>query len=408
MTQRQRGDRQRSASFFSVLDPGTTTLRLLVGENRDGQAVVWGWGQVEAVPANKPEMLLGACEEALGQAERMAQERAGRWLLADQMVVGLPGAQLRGRAWPITYRRSRPDQPIEERELAGLLGRALRLSVNRQAEGPGWQLVDSAVASLTVDGHGVTDVVGFKGREVGTAVLAALARVEQIDAWCAVAKRLEFSMLTLTAAPVALTAGLTQGRAEQALIVDIGGATTDLIWCRGGYPVALESMPCGGIDLTRGLMQKWQLVMARAEQVKRLYATGQLPAEARPQLQEALDPGIRAWLAEVEAVLAGLNQDEPLPPHLVLAGGGSSLPDMAAALRTLAWSERLHFARHPEVSLLRPTDLPGVVNRTDLGRSGGDETALALAAWAARQAQPATRPTRLLAALCREDAAQPQ
>ena len=49
----------------------------------------------------------------------------------------------------------------------------------------------------------------------------------------------------------------------------------------------------------------------------------------------------------------------------------------------LAWSRQLHFARYPQVDRLEPTDVPGVVNRTELGRSAGDVTALALAAWAA-------------------------
>jgi len=67
----------------------------------------------------------------------------------------------------------------------------------------------------------------------------------------------------------------------------------------------------------------------------------------------------------------------------------------------LAWSQRLHFARYPVVGHLRPTDIPGVVNRTDLGRGEGDVTALALAAWTVRQTEPPDRPARLLSGLCR-------
>jgi hypothetical protein len=139
----------------------------------------------------------------------------------------------------------------------------------------------------------------------------------------------------------------------------------------------------------------------KAEQLKRSYGGGRVTGEAAAEVKQLLAPAVQAWLAEAETALARLNQDGPLPHRLVLLGGGSLVPDIPEALRTLAWSQRLRFARYPEVGHLRPTDVPGVVNRTDLGRGGGDVTALALAAWAARQTEPPDRPARLLGELCR-------
>ena len=98
--------------------------------------------------------------------------------------------------------------------------------------------------------------------------------------------------------------------------------------------------------------------------------------------------------------MARLNRDEPLPQRVFLLGGGSALPEMAEAVRSLAWSQRLHFTRYPQVGQLRPTDVPGVVNRTGRGRQMGDVSALALAAWAAQQEQPPERPARILSELC--------
>jgi hypothetical protein len=107
-------------------------------------------------------------------------------------------------------------------------------------------------------------------------------------------------------------------------------------------------------------------------------------------------------LAEAEAALVRLSEswDEPLPERLYLLGGASALPGVAEAIGTLAWSERLHFARYPQVGRLRPTDVPGVVNRTDLGRGAGDIAALALAAWAAHESRLPDRPARILSDFC--------
>ena len=401
---------RRAQSCFCVVDPGSTTLRVLIVEVQGGRATVWGWAETRAVTGSDSDVqsLAFAVEGAVSEAEGMARDRSEQWLMADQMVVGLPASHLRGWAPPVAQHRSQPERPVDERELAGLLSRAVRLAVGRVSEpqersgkgnkGSAWRLVDSAAVTLTVDGHGVTDPVGFKGREFGATVFTALAQSETIDAWCEVARRLEFSALTLAAAPLAVAAGVSDPRA---VLIDVGGRTTDLISCQAGRPVAIDSLPTGGTLLGRTLIQKWGVTPDKAEQVKRAYGGGRLADEVAVQVKELLAPAVQAWLAEAETALVRLNQDEPLPHRLVLLGGGSLVPDIAEALRTLAWSERLRFARYPEVGHLRPTDLPGVVNRTDLGRGGGDVTALALAAWTARQTAPPDRPARILSELCR-------
>jgi cell division protein FtsA len=394
-----------ASGYFAVVEPGATALRLLVVEAVGGQSAVWGWNRVSGWAGISADVswLIASCEKALSQAEEMAQELAGRWFLSDQILVGLPASQLRGWAGAVNQRRSRPERPIEEDELEALLARALRLVVNRlQGEGrddAAWLLVEASLVSLTVDGHGVTDPVGFRGQELGATIFAALTSREAVEAWGAVARELEFSALTLTAAPFALAAHLSE---RQGVLVDVGSATTDLTWCRAGRPVALDSLPMGGEALTRSLMRKWHLSLDRAENLKRAYSNGRLPDEAKAQVLEVLSPTLRMWLEETEVVLAKLNQNELLPQRLYLLGGGSALPEMAEAVRSLAWSQRLRFVRYPQVGSIRPVDVSGVANRTELGWEPGDVPALALAAWATGQQQPSDRPRRILGELCQE------
>lgn len=393
-----------SPVYFAVVEPGTTTLRLLVVEATGTQATVLGWGEGPGWTGEETETawLAGVCGRALAEAEQMAQAPTARWVLPDQLLVGLPASHLRGRAWPVVQRRSRPDRPIEERELEVLLERALRLSVNRLQGSPSdsdWILVDSALVALSVDGRGVTDLVGFRGREIGATVFAALARKEVIETWGRVAQELDFSSLTLTATPLALAAALST---THAILLDVGGTTTDLIWCRAGRPVVVDSLPMGGTTLTRSLIRRWNLAPDRAERLKHAYSKGNLATEAREQVLKALAPALQAWFKGTESAMAQLNRDEPLPQNLYLCGGASGLPEMAEAVRALAWSQQLQFARYPQVSDLQPTDVPGVVNRTGLGRQLGDVSALALAAWAAQQERPPDRPTYLLNELCQE------
>jgi cell division protein FtsA len=262
-----------------------------------------------------------------------------------------------------------------------------------------WLLIDAAPVVLTVDGRGVTDPIGFRGRELGAAVFAAMARVGTIRTWGAVAKELEFSSLTLTATPLALASGLP---VPHGILVDIGGAATDLVWCSAGRPVVLESLPIGAYALTTALARRWGLTAGKAERLKRAYAGRKLSAEAETQVQSVLWPTLLRWLEDTEAAMSRLSHDEPLPQHLYLLGGGSALPEMVEAVRSLAWSQRLRFERYPEVSCLQPTDVPGVVNRSGGGRELGDVSALALASWVAEQQWSTDRPARILSELCQQ------
>jgi cell division protein FtsA len=162
----------------------------------------------------------------------------------------------------------------------------------------------------------------------------------------------------------------------------------------------MESLSIGGNELTNVLARKWGLTIDRAERLKRTYGDGQLGAEAESQIQATLRPALTRWLEDTETALARLSHDEPLPQSLYLLGGGSALPEVAEAVRSLAWSQRLRFDRYPEVRCLRPTDVPGVMNRSGRGRELGDVSALALASWVADQQRSVARPARILAELC--------
>lgn len=407
-----------SPAYFSIIDPGTSSLRLLVVEASDGQGTVWGWDEGPGWAGADPQRLLATCREMLGRAEGMAQERAGRRIVTDQMLVGLPGSRLRGGSWAVDQRRSQPERPVEERELRVLLGRALRLTINqlRQTTGPStdgarggyatagggeprWLLVDATTVELRVDGRRVTDPVGFRGQEIGATVFAALAQAETIDVWRLVATQLEFLTLILTSTPLALTLGLSE---SQGVLLDVGGETTDLTLWQGGRPVALDSLPIGSAALTRSLMRTWDLSFERAERLKWAHASGRLSDADQAKIREAMFPALRNWLEETEAALVRLNQRVPLPQRIVMLGGGSSLSEVTEAARALAWSERLSFLRYPQVERLRATDVQGVVNRTDTGHGTGDVPALALASWAGRQTGSLDRPARILGELCQD------
>ena len=388
---------------YCIIDPGTTCLRVLAVEASSGKATVWGWAERQRPGGRtgRPSRHAAGVEDALARAEAMAEDQAGSWFRAENLVVGLPASLLRGQAWSLAQRRARPEIAVQERELKPLLARALRLAMN-QLRGPeeiDWLLVDATVVALTVDGRGVTDPVGFRATELGATVSAVLAPTELVSTWKRTATTHGFSTLILVATPMALTACPSS---PESLLLDVGGETTDLIWSKSGQPRAINSLPIGGEAMSNALLRRWDLSLDKAEQLKRAYSAGELADQARAQVRQAMAPAQEAWLEATETTLAQLQEsaEKAIPDRVYLLGGGSALPDFVETACALAWSRRLTFSRYPQIGRLRAQDVGGVVNRTELGQGAGDTPALALAAWAAALERVPDRPARILSELC--------
>jgi len=68
-----------------------------------------------------------------------------------------------------------------------------------------------------------------------------------------------------------------------------------------------------------------------------------------------------------------------LPPRIYLCGGGSRLPETAAALRAESFWKRLPFSRPPEVTVMSPDMVETLDDATQLLVDQQDVTPLGLA-----------------------------
>ena len=68
-----------------------------------------------------------------------------------------------------------------------------------------------------------------------------------------------------------------------------------------------------------------------------------------------------------------------LPGRIYLCGGGSRLPEIAAALGAEGFAKRLPFARPPEVAILAPDQIETIRDDTQLLEDQQDVTPMGLA-----------------------------
>jgi cell division ATPase FtsA len=364
-------------------------VKTLVVAEKDGQVRVIGRGRAHHRGAFSakgtvadPNALAVACEAALCQAEDMTEETTGRKIVPDAAVIGVPSRWLTVASQAFTFRRSHPESKVEEHEVERIVARAGRLAfqdviASRTNTAAPSTVVDASLVSLTVDGHRVTDPVGFRGSELGTTVCVAVAPDETRLDLRALAETLELEPPRLVAEPQAVARQLDRG----GVVLDIGGATTAVYLVRYGKLLAADTQPLGGDGFGQSLAAVFNLSGRQMQALRRAYAEGLLSEEDAAQVRTALNDTLQNWLRAVESCLARMAGADDLPHQIYLCGGGSRWPDVLDGARAHLWMQSLPFARYPQVQRLDPVQFPCPVNGTGRLWDVEEAVVLSLVCW---------------------------
>jgi cell division protein FtsA len=399
-------------SFRSVIDLGTEYVKALVVEVREDRAVIIGQGVARHKGSYAGDGAIGdleavtaTCDQALRQAEDMTEEVYGRKVVPDQAVMGVPSPLIRGAAYTVKQQRSSPRRPVSQGELTQLLQRVQRLALQQLSQEFASQelaLVDSSIAEIAIDGHGVTDPVGFRGENLAVTVFNALALREGLDGLRNVAEGLELEPPLLVPESRVVASFL---KGSEVIGLDVGGRQTEIFWSRNGGLLASRTISLGGRALSQRLAEGLHLSLQEAETLKLSYSRSQINETTPATVGEILSKAVGTWLAEVEQQLMALAGGGNLPHHIHLWGGGSELPELVEAAKAFPWMRELLFARCPEVEVLNPERIPGLLDRTGLSLGRGGLIVMGLARWAcaAEMKSGASLPDQLLAKVMRKD-----
>lgn len=399
-------------SFRSVIDLGTEYVKALVVEMQEDRAVIIGQGVAQHKGSyasggiiSDLEAVTATCDQALRQAEDMTEGVYGRKVVPDQAVMGVPSPLARGAAYTVRQQRPSPKRPISQRELTQLLQRVQRLALQQLSQEFASQelaLVDSTITEIAIDGHGVTDPVGFRGGNLAVTVYNAIALREGLDGLHKIAEGLELEPPLLVPESQVVVSFLKGG---EVIGLDVGGRETEIFWSRNGGLLASRTMPLGGRALSHRLAEGLHLSLQEAETLKLSYCRGQVSAKTPASFGEVLSGAVKVWLAEVERQLIALAGGGTLPHYIYLCGGGSELPELVEAARAFPWMRKLPFARCPEVEVLNPERVPGLLDRTGLSLGRGGLVVMGLSRWACADETrgEADLPVQLLARVMRRD-----
>jgi cell division protein FtsA len=405
-------ERNDKPSFRSVIDLGTEYVKALVVEVEEDRAIIIGQGIARHKGSYASDGAIGdletvtaTCDQALRQAEDMTEKVYGRKVVPDQAVMGVPSLLVRGAAYTVKQQRSSPRRPVSQRELTQLLQRVQRLALQQLSQefaSNELVLVDHSIAEIAIDGHGVTDPVGFRGENLAVTIFNALALREGLDGLRSIAEGLELEPPLLVAESQVVAFFL---KGNEVIGLDVGGRGTEIVWTRNGGLLASRTMPLGGRAVSQRLAEGLHLSLQGAETLKLSYSHSQISETTRAAVGEVLSRAVGTWLAEVERKLMALAGGGTLPHCIYLWGGGSELPELVEAVKTFPWMRELLFARCPEVEVLNPERVPGLLDRTGLSLGRGGLIVMGLTHWACanEMENEADLPVQLLAKVMRKD-----
>ena len=374
-----------------ALDIGSEFVKAVIARQEENHLLnIFGVGLARQKSGN---MVAGAISDIVGTIEvcekalAAAEARAG--LTAKQVVVGVAGELIKGKTSRIRYHRKNENRPIAEQEINQIIKKAeshaknqaiAELEQDSTSKHTEIRLINSAVISFTIDDYKINNPVGFKGSEVELQLYTAFAPLVHISAIERVCIELGLDIVAIAVEPFAACRACMDDNAENtldAVVMDIGGGTTDIAIMTNGGVDGTEMFGIGGRSFTNQIIEATGLDELTAERLKIIPEKLNLSADLKQRALTAIMKNLEVWLSGVELALSDFNL-EALPPRILLCGGGAGLYELQELLATKNWYKSLAFARRPLIHLLSVTDLSHIKNSTKIRLDHNFITAIGL------------------------------
>lgn len=371
----------KSDEYLVGLDIGTEYVKALIGKvskDNPGNIEIVGVGRAHQ---SLKDMQAGAiadiaavvenCDKALAEAEDMAG------ISARTAVLGIAGELVKGTTKTIKVKRSNPKESIDIPEMEKIINLVQQRTETKAKQELAYELggkdvdvrlVNSALVSIEIDGYPVSNPIGFQGRDVVVSIYTAFAPLIHIGALEKAAQELDLDLLAVAAEPFAVARAVIGNNANNnlsAILMDIGGGTTDIAVVNEGGVQGTKMFGIGGRAFTRSIEKDLGVNFEEAEMLKVSLSTNEIEAKKRPAVEAPLDKTADTWVSGIELALDEFDQLDHLPNRLYLCGGGSSLEMLIDKLEKTNWYKSLPFTKKPIVNYIRPDQVIGIKDNTD-------------------------------------------
>lgn len=364
--------------YVVALDIGTEFVKVLIAKVDEDSLEIIGVGrqhqELSDMQAGSVADIAGVvrnCDSALNQAEEQAK------VSVRTAVIGIAGELVKGTTTTVKCRRKTPTKIMDEAEVEHIIGlvqdraeiRAKQLLASELGgKDVDIRLINSALVRIDIDGYQVTNPVGFQGKEVVVQLYTAFAPLIHIGALEKVAAELDLDLLAVAAEPFAVARsviGNDPNASMSAILMDVGGGTTDIAVMNDGGVQGTKMFGIGGRAFTRSIERGTGVSFKRAEELKLSFSQDNLPPSKVPVVKQPLEKTLDVWVSGVELALSEFTDLDHLPYQVLLCGGGSSLRLLTDRLSQSNWYTDLPFTRRPVIKLIQPNEVMGIIDKTD-------------------------------------------
>lgn len=363
--------------YIVGLDIGTEYVKALIGKVVGGGIEIIGVGRrhqslsdMQAGAIADIARVVENCDKALAQAE----EQAG--VSARSAVIGIAGELVKGMTTTVRVSRKDPERALDLPEVERIIKLVQERAQAKAKQQLTWELggkdvdvrlVNSALVGIEIDGYKVTSPVGFQGRDVVVQLYTAFAPLIHIGALERTAQQLDLDLLAVAAEPFAVSRsviGDDTSASMSAVLMDIGGGTTDIAVVNEGGVQGTKMFGIGGRAFTRSIERELGVEFEEAEELKVALSHHDGSRGKAASTLGALHKTLDVWMSGVELALGEFEKLDHLPHRVLLCGGGSSLDPLMEKLEETDWYTHLPFTRKPIVQHIHPDQVVGIVDKT--------------------------------------------
>ena len=376
-----------------ALDVGTEFVKAVIFTVEEGETSikVLGYGRsrqhgsaMKGAMVINIDHVVNACDRAIGEALNHADEIMSKELgveyvtpAPEKVLLGIAGELVKGVTIIADYSREEPDVKIEQREIDEVITSIKEYSFNQAIndiseetgiETKRLQEINSKINATYIDGVQVDRPLGMTGENISYRVFSTFAPSLHLNSLKEIASQLGLEILTIEVEPYAIARAVKDAKSEKfsAVIIDIGGGTTDIAVIERGSVIATKMFAYGGKVFTKRISNKLKVQIEDAEKIKVDYSNGAVNETQARAIREMLTKDCLVWAQGVELSLSEIEDIDSYPTVFYLCGGGSGLPEIKESLQEYAWLQTLPFAKHPKIEYLYPKQLEDI---NDVSRS---------------------------------------
>ena len=368
---------QKKEQAYLALDIGSEAVKAMVFNLERSRVNILGYGKhyhsqhaINEGVIKDLSQVIENCELAIAQASLQAGIRPG------EAIIGVCGEQVKGFTAIVQFERSKPKVKISEKEMNNIIKKvqeaAHKRSLKKFRQEIGRddleiKLVNAALTHIMIDGERVDDPIGFRGIKMQVGVFNAYAPLVQLSNLQRIASHLGLEIMALAAEPYTLAEAIIpdEDLTFEALIIDIGGSTTDVIVVQHQDVAAAKMFSLGGQAVTKEIEEAFGIPYEEAEELKAKYCNQEIQdKEQIDKIKNAVARALTLWQTGIEVVLKDLGELKYLPRKILLTGGGSLLPEILATISEVVKRKDFPFPKEPIIRIINPQYFDHVADRS--------------------------------------------